>query len=427
MWWRARGDRPLTNVTLAELCSLIIDSEHKTAPKTPDGAHPLIRTTDLGRARADLSDAQRVDSKTYALWTKRAKPTTNDLILAREAPVGGVYRVPQGVKPALGQRTVLLRPDPNVVNSRFLMYRLAADDLQARMAEMSTGSTVPHLNMADIRQFPLPPLPSLADQRRIAGVLGTLDDLIEINERRMELLEDLARSLYREWFVQFRFPGYTPGVDGRNKAGFVPDGWTLSNLGDIASVNPVTLKSSDLPDLFHYLDIGTLKVGRMGTPSILKVVNAPGRARRQVQDGDVVWGMVRPNRRAHALVHDPPTDLIASTGLAVLRPETVPSSFLFECAATRSFSDYLVGRATGSAYPAVNAKDFRSMPVVVPPRELLEQFDVTAGRLLRLKSVLDGQNRQFAVVRDLLLPGLVAGKLDTCDLDLGVLDVVSAE
>ena len=199
---------------LGQLCSLIVDSEHKTAPKNPSGTYPLIRTTDLGMARVNLRSAQRVDAATHQHWTKRAAPKEGDLILAREAPVGGICRVPEGVDPVLGQRTVLLRPDPTTVESEFLMYRLAAPDLQARMNEMSGGATVPHLNMADIRVFTVAGIPSFATQRRIAAVLSAFDELIEINERRIALLEDLARSLYQEWFVHFRPGPRRGGVRG---------------------------------------------------------------------------------------------------------------------------------------------------------------------------------------------------------------------
>ena len=97
---------------MSEVASLIVDSEHKTAPKDPAGAHPMIRTTDLGCARVDLKAAVRVSSDTHARWTRRAVPVEGDLILAREAPVGGICRVPGGSRPILGQRTVLIRPDP---------------------------------------------------------------------------------------------------------------------------------------------------------------------------------------------------------------------------------------------------------------------------------------------------------------------------
>jgi type I restriction enzyme S subunit len=75
----------MDEMTLGELCSLIVDTEHKTAPKDPAGSHPLIRTSDLGKACADLSRVQRVNSETHALWTKRAVPIAGDLILARES------------------------------------------------------------------------------------------------------------------------------------------------------------------------------------------------------------------------------------------------------------------------------------------------------------------------------------------------------
>ena len=154
---------------------------------------------------------------------------------------------------------------------------------------------------------------------------------------------------------------------------------------------------------------------------------APGRARRRASDGDIVWATVRPNRRAHAQIHNPPPNLVVSTGLAVLSPVAAPPSFLFEYTASEAFSSYLVGRASGSAYPAVRPEDFGSAPVVVPPQSLLERFDATVDPVQRLRSDLRRQNQQFASTRDLLLPRLVSGQLDISDLDLGVLTPTEIE
>jgi type I restriction enzyme S subunit len=104
----------------------------------------------------------------------------------------------------------------------------------------------------------------------------------------------------------------------------------------------------------------------------------------------------------------------------------VPSSFLFEYASSQEFSDFLVGRATGSAYPAVRPEDFSSAPVVVPPAPLLERFATVADPVLRLTSALRTQCDQQAEVRDSLLPRLVTGQLDISDIDLGTLTPAEA-
>ncbi len=192
---------------LLDLCELIVDCEHKTAPKSSDG-YPSIRTPNVGRGRLILDGVNRVDEDTYIKWTRRATPAENDLIIAREAPVGNVAIVRKGQKVCLGQRTVLVRPDPNKVDPEFLCYFLLGDYAQNSFLSAATGATVPHLNMSDIRGLSIPALPDRKKQRWIATTLSAYDDLIENNTRRIEILEEMARRLYEEWFVQFRFPGH---------------------------------------------------------------------------------------------------------------------------------------------------------------------------------------------------------------------------
>jgi len=264
----------------------------------------------------------------------------------------------------------------------------------------------------------IPPIPT---QRRIACVLSVFNELIEINERQIELLEQLGRSLYREWFVRFRFPGHEDVELVDSELGPIPKGWEVAPLGDVVGVNERVLKAADLPDPLLYLDISCVSDGRLSDPIRMAAAAAPGRARRVLRDGDVVWSTVRPNRRAHGLVHDPPESLIASTGLAVLSPREIPSGVLFLYASDPAFTAFLVGRARGAAYPAVRPKDFEEALIRVPLARLLSDFDGVVEPLVRLASRLSSQSSRLAATRDLLLPRLVTGRLDISDLDLGEL------
>jgi type I restriction enzyme, S subunit len=348
--------------------------------------------------------------------------------LKQDAPIlGSTGVVPAGRRYLHNQRIgKIVISDPDRLDRRFAPWLLNSPSVRRGVRATATGATVRHTapsRVAAIRVL----LPDRTLQARIAAVLSAFDDLIQINERRIELLEDLARSLYREWFVHFRFPGY-------DNAEFVDlDGaplraeWRAGKLGDIADLNGKKVNASDIPDPFQYLDISSVGVGKLEAPIVMPAVEAPGRARRQVSDGDVVWATVRPNRRSHALIHDPSPDLVVSTGLAVLTPVAAPSSFLFEYVASDEFSSYLIGRASGAAYPAVRPDDFKSAPVLLPPQPLLERFDEMVDPMLRSASVLRRRNWQFATIRDLLLPRLVSGQLDISDIDLGPLTPAETE
>ena len=194
-------------MVLNDVCELIVDCEHKTAP-TQEFGYPSIRTPNIGRGRFILDGVNRVSGETYQLWTRRAVPRPGDLIMAREAPVGNVAMIPMGLNPCLGQRTLLIRPDQSKIDPSFLNYYLNGPVVQAQIQSKTNGATVAHLNMKDVRGMALPELPPLPTQQRIAGILSAYDELIESSQRRIKILEAMARGLYREWFVHFRFPGH---------------------------------------------------------------------------------------------------------------------------------------------------------------------------------------------------------------------------
>lgn len=182
-------------IVLDDLCLNIVDCLHKTAPINELGNYFAVGTPAMRGNNIDYSLARRIDDITFDEWTKRLRPRYGDLLLAREAPVGPVVRIPIEENVAPGQRTVLLRPDTAKVISDYLYYLLIAPEQQERLNQPVGGSTVAHLNVADVRSFRLPEVPSLMEQRRIAGVLGALDDKIESNLRVRYLCRDLGGNL----------------------------------------------------------------------------------------------------------------------------------------------------------------------------------------------------------------------------------------
>ena len=136
--------------TLSCITELIIDCEHKTAP-TQEMGIPSIRTPNIGKGYLIFDNVNRVSEETYELWTKRGKPKPRDLILAREAPAGNVGVIPEGERVCLGQRTVLIRPKKNTIDSQYLAFLLLHPIMQERLLSKSTGATVQHINMKDIR------------------------------------------------------------------------------------------------------------------------------------------------------------------------------------------------------------------------------------------------------------------------------------
>lgn len=144
--------------------------------------------------------------------------------------------------------------------------------------------------------------------------------------------------------------------------------------------------------------------------------DAPGRAKRVVCDGDVIWGMVRPNLKSYALVFHPQDTTIASTGFAVLSAKKVPFSFLYCHVIQDEFISYLVNCTNGAAYPAVKPIHFEEANILVPTNNHLEKFQALADSIFRKIEVLSKQIEVAAEARDRLLPKLMSGKVG-CDND----------
>ena len=395
---------------LNDICNFIIDCEHKTAPIQEQG-YPSIRTPNIGNGYFILKDVNRVSEETYKEWTRRGEPQTGDLILAREAPVGNVAVVPKDAKFCLGQRTVLIRPNQSVIDPYYLCYLLLSPKIRSDLLAKSGGATVHHLNLKDIRALPIPVLPSLAGQRKLASIIQNYDDLIQTNQQRITLLEEAAQRLYDEWFVKLRFPNHeqVPVVDG------VPEGWERTRLAKIAAINANTIKKDEF-DSIRYVDISAVVERQIQSYLETDLSEAAGRAKRKVQHGDVIWSCVRPNRRQYALIWNPFENLIVSTGFCTLSADKVPFSYLYLLASHNDFSDYLENVATGSAYPAVTARNFEQYEVVKPSQRVLDVFDRVCLPLIEQAETLKIMNQKLMQARDELLPRLMSGRLDVSTL-----------
>ena len=193
---------------LKELCSEIVDCVNKTAP-TSDVPTPykMLRTSDIREGKINLENLNCVTKEVYEKWTRRGKLQKGDVIFTREAPLGEVGLVREEKNYFLGQRLVLFRANDKICDGRFLMYSLLWHDNKQAIISKGVGSTVAHLRVPECENIEIK-APDLDIQHRIADILSAYDDLIENNQKQIKLLEEAAQRLYKEWFVDLRFPGH---------------------------------------------------------------------------------------------------------------------------------------------------------------------------------------------------------------------------
>lgn len=416
---------------LIDICELIVDCEHKTAPTQEDG-YPSIRTPNIGRGRLILEGVNRVSEDTYHAWTQREVPMPGDLILAREAPIGNVAIIPSGLKVCLGQRTVLIRANRRLVSPRYLTYLLLGDEIQGRLQSVSNGATVHHLNVKDIRDLEMPVMPNVTVQERIASILSAYDDLIENNTRRIKILEEMSQRLYQEWFVNFRFPGHEKVAMVESELGPIPEGWGRrsvaellesslggdwgsDSLNDEDSTEVYVIRGTDFDDL--------AKGAERRSP---KRFISPSSARRRIlRPGDIlVENSVNAKSRCTGkpFLVDGHTlrrfsgNCIAASFCKVFRPRDESIAPLLYLHMEHLYRD---GRMMFYQNVAANGiGNFQSSRFIESERlalpERAEEMKALSSRLesfLKMRALLAREEGLLRTTRDLLLPKLISGEI----------------
>lgn len=379
-------------------------------------ANGLWKQTTLGdqitfQRGFDITKAQQRPG-VYSVISSSGPGSTHDefrvqgpgVVIGRKGSLGTVFYVDEPFWP---HDTTLWVRDFHGNDPRFAYYFLQT----LRLERYDSGASNPTLNRNHIHGLPIL-FPDLPAQEQIAAILTAYDELIQNNTRRIAILEEMARSLYREWFVDFRFPGHEQAVLTESELGLIPEGWNVDELRAVADVNPESLSRGHGLQEINYVDISSVSPGQITKIETMLFENAPGRARRVVRSGDTIWSTVRPNRRSYSIVLNPPDALIVSTGFAVIRPRAVPYSYLYHAVTTDRFADYLTNHATGSAYPAVSAADFENARILIPPADLLDGYQATTGDMLELRQRLLKKNRILGSTRDFLLPKLISGEIE---------------
>lgn len=422
----------MTQKTLAllDICEDIVDCEHKTAPTAPEG-YPSIRTPNIGKGRLDVRMANKVNKQTYLEWTKRTKPKPGDLIIAREAPVGNVAVITDGQQVCLGQRTVLIRPKENIADSNYLTYYLLKYENQKMFDNLSYGATVPHLNVADIKAFELEGYLSDYEAQKVIGqILSIHDDLVENNIRRIEVLEELAQLLYREWFVELRFPGHEKVKFVNSELGKIPEGWKMQSIGDIAEYyRGISYRSDNLVESggIPFLNLKSMLVGGGYREDGLKGFDGNYKETHKVERGDIIVAIteVSPAREIIARAGQVPTlpldfGVFSMDLIKIIPKKTDIRQFLYRLLRSYEYFELIKMYANGANVLHLNPKKIMSFEFLLPTHDLVEQFCKIDKEIFELKDNLMSQNQVLNKTRGLLLPKLMSGEVDVSKLDINI-------
>lgn len=373
-------------VAIKDICTGIYDGPHATPPLSDTGAI-FLGISNFNNGRLDFSDIRYISEDDLPKWTKRVIPQKNDIVFSYEATLNLYAIIPEGFRGCLGRRMALLRVDETKADYKFLYYYFYSDTWRATVNEnIVLGATVDRIPLIKFPDFPVE-LPPLETQHRIADILSAYDDLIENIQKQIKLLEEAAQRLYKEWFVDLRFPGHenTKIVDG------VPKGWSRGLLKELISVNYGK-------DHKKAPDDGNIPV--YGSGGLMRKCN------KSLFSGEAVL-IPRKGSLNNIMYVDETFWTVDTMFYATMKQ---PHTAIFVYFFVKAFDMYSMN--IGAAVPSMTAKILDAMDVVIPDKETLEKFDKLTKTYFNKIKTLQGQNERLKIARDLLLAKLMSGEVE---------------
>ena len=359
--------------------------------------------------------------------------SAGDLLIAltdlkQDAPILGSPAVvpPKGSFLHNQRLGLVVTLSPGQLDPRFLFYLFAADSTRSQLRATATGTTVRHTAPERIYAVRIQ-LPPMDQQERIGRILGDIDDLVENNRRRIELLAQVAQMIYQKWFLRFQYPGREDDRLLDSPLGPIPAGWGVRSGGELFHVDKgVSYKGSFLSDEGRPM-VGLKCFDAQGGFRFdgLKGYAGPVKERHLVRAGDVVMAntdLTQAGTIIGRVVAVPPVrnvdEVAVSHHVFALRPKDLPPVFLRYALGEARFRNYARGAASGTTVLGLRRDDVLAYPMIQPPRGLVLAFAEIASDVQALQVRLAEASRCLSLVRKLVLPRLMSGKVDVSTLSL---------
>lgn len=423
MRWRGIRVAEWCTVRLEDLCTRVTSGGTPKRSRLDYYAgesrgHPWVKSSELRDGYVRETD-ERISDLGLQKSAAKLLPPDTVLVAMYGATAGRVGLLTIGA--AVNQAVCALVLDRDRADPVFVFHALRSQYVE--LAGKSAGAAQQNLNANIIKSFPLI-APGIATQRRIAAILSAFDELIEINERRIQLLEALARSLYREWFGHFRFPGHEDVEIVDSELGPIPTGWEVVSLAELVTTQYGFTASATTdnvgPQFLRGMDIN--KRSYIDWSQVPRcVIDGEQLEAFRLQVGDIcVIRMADPGKVG---IVETAIDGVFASYLVRLRSAEprLPPYLLFHFLDSATYQDLIRGSSTGSTRKSASAGVLTEPLVALPTLEVATQFELLVGALRAQLTGLVEHSACLTATRDLLLPRLVTGRLDISDIDLGIL------
>lgn len=394
----------------------------------------LLRGDNIAQGRIRWDDVklwpeERIDE------VRRYQLESYDVILAMDRPwieaglkYGVIYA--QDLPALLVQRVARLRAGPRL-DQRFLRYLIGSRQFTDHVLAVQTGSAVPHISKGQIEEFRFP-LPPLRDQRGIAEILGSLDDKIALNRRTSKVLEEMARTIYKGWFIHFEpvkakaagateFRGMPqevferlPSQFSQSEFGPVPTGWRYVPIGDLVQVvggSTPNTKNRDFWERGEYAFCTPRDMSGLTSPVLLSTERQITQAGLdEISSGQLPRGTLLLSSRApigYLAIAEMPVSV--NQGIIAMATGRIPNTYVFFW--TESNMNIIKSRAGGSTFAEINKQHFRPIPALRPDERTLSAFGDLSRSLFDLITSNERESGLLAAIRDALQPKLMSGAM----------------
>lgn len=419
-------DHKWHEITLNDVCTTITDGAHLSPPSVEIGL-PMASVKDLTPYGINLDSCRHISKEDFEKLVRQGcQPMAEDVLIAKDgaSALDTVCIMKETLDVVLLSSVAILRPNKTRILPSFLRYYLDSETTRSYMkAAFTTGAAIPRVVLKDFKltRIKLPPLPT---QRKIAAILSAYDDLIENNTRRIKILEEMAQALYREWFVNFRFPGHEKVRMEDSELGPKPEGWVIDTLGSVCQRitdgshwSPKSVSNgfpmASVKDM-HDWGFDISKCRQIDEEDYLKLVHNDCKPLKEdvliAKDGSYL---------KHIFVVEKEIDLVILSSIAMLRPNSrMLPHLLAMYLRDPSVEARMKGYVSGVAIPRIVLKDFRKFKIVIPPEELQHNWFELAKPMIEQCWRLISKNDTLRRTRDLLLPKLISGEIDVESLEI---------
>jgi type I restriction enzyme S subunit len=380
-------------------------------PSLYGGQYPFIQTADVKDADLYITNYSQTYNDKGLAQSKLWRPGTLCITIAANVAETAILKI----NACFPDSIVGFISNESKADVRFVKYYI--ETIKLKMQNISRGATQDNLSLEKIFSFDFF-VPKVEEQRRIAAILSAYDDLIENNMRRIQVLEEMARGIYEEWFVQFRFPKHENVRMVESEFGVSPEGWKVQSVTRLIEFDPRTAVPREGAKPF--VPMSSLAENSM---LISNIESREGNSGSKFKNGDTLFARITPcleNGKTGFVDFLPNDEAVAfgSTEYIVLRSKTVTPEFVYLTARSERFRQHAIKSMSGATgRQRVRVDSFNEYLLAQPDKETLDRFSEVVSPTFKSISCLAKKNANLRRTRDLLLPKLISGEIDVEKFD----------